>query len=309
MLLGLDAGGTKTHCAIAEDDGTIVSEGFGGAGNYQTCGIDEARESFREAVDKALRSAETQMSAVKAAVFGISGADEPRDLAILRPVVKEIVGNIPHEIVNDTLLGLRTGSETNTGIVSICGTGAGHAGRNDKGELLILRNLEYMTGNLGGGDDLVSSSLHFAFRSEEGTFHKSMLEEAVPALFGVSGMSEVCDLLRSCELTKEQRFKLPILVFDLAQKGDRVCRMLIEDMGREEGRYAAAVSRRLKMTETAFPAVLTGSLFKTGMPLLIDSYMASLHEASPRAYPVIPDKPPVVGAVLMAADINIGYCP
>ena len=136
-----------------------------------------------------------------------------------------------------------------------------------------------------------------------------MLEEAVPALFGVSGMSEVCDLLRSCELTKEQRFKLPILVFDLAQKGDRVCRMLIEDMGREEGRYAAAVSRRLKMTETAFPAVLTGSLFKTGMPLLIDSYMASLHEASPLAYPVIPDKPPVVGAILMAADINIGHCP
>ena len=35
---GVDGGGTKTHCYIGNEEGEMISEGFGGRANYQTCG-------------------------------------------------------------------------------------------------------------------------------------------------------------------------------------------------------------------------------------------------------------------------------
>ena len=56
------------------------------------------------------------------------------------------------------------------------------------------------------------------------------------------------------------------------------------------------------MCDEHVPAVLIGSLFRTGEPLLIDSYMKAVREDVPGAYPVIPKDAPVTGAVKLALD-------
>lgn len=188
------------------------------------------------------------------------------------------------------------------GVVSICGTGAGHAGMNSKGERVTLRNLYYITGNYGGGGDLYKQALHYAFRSEEGTYEKSLLEELVPPVFGVRTMDEVCDAIKNDGPDERARYQLPIVVFEAARRGDQVAAALLSNMGREEGYYAAAVIRKLGMTGERVPVVLIGSLFQTGEPLLIDAYMERVHEAAPLAYPVILKEQPVVGAVQLALD-------
>lgn len=188
------------------------------------------------------------------------------------------------------------------GIVSICGTGAAHAGMNRRGERLTLRNLDYITGNCGGGGELCEKALHYAFRSEEGTYDKSLLEELLPPVFGVETMEEVCGLIKNDGPDEKQRYSIPIVVFEAARQGDAVAAKLISEMGREEGRYAAAVIRRLGLTEEKVPVVLIGSLFQTGERLLIDAYMEQVHAAAPGAYPVILKEEPVLGAVRFALD-------
>ena len=89
-------------------------------------------------------------------------------------------------------------------------------------------------------------------------------------------MEDVCRLLRQNPLSDKERYQLPITVFQLANSGDSVCRMLIHDLGHEEGLYAAAVIRRLHMFRN------------NGFPL------------HPAAYPVLPTRKPVTGAVRMA---------
>ncbi|MDE7238247.1 MAG: hypothetical protein K2N41_00870 [Lachnospiraceae bacterium] len=188
------------------------------------------------------------------------------------------------------------------GVVSICGTGAAHAGMNGRGERLTLRNLDYITGNCGGGAELCERALHYAFRSEEGTYDKSLLEELIPPVFGVKTMEEVCGLIKNDGPNEKQRYSIPIVVFEAAKRGDAVAAKLLSDMGREEGRYAAAVIKRLEMTEKKVPVVLIGSLFQTGERLLIDAYMEQVHRAAPQAYPVILKEEPVLGAVRFALD-------
>ena len=290
-VLGVDVGGTKTECVVADEKEKIMGRGFGGGGNHQMCGIEKASESMRKAVSEALAQANITLADVAYAVFGIAGADGPKDMEVLVPAVKKIMGTVQVKILHDAWLGLRAGTEDYVGVVSICGTGAGHVGRNHSGQELSLRNLDYIMGNFGGGGDLEEKALHYAFRSEEGTWQKSRLEDAIPKVFGVEGMEEVCEILRDEAMTKEQQYQLPITVFTLAREGDEVSRGLISSMGYEEGKYAAAVLKRLDMCSEPVPAVLIGSLFRTREPLLIDAYMKALWETAP-----------VMGAVKLAID-------
>ena len=301
-VLGLDVGGTKTHAAVAELSGKIIGEGFGGQGNHQTCGIETASASMQNAINGALKQAGLELHDISYTVLGVSGADGPEDYEILTPSVTALMNGVPFTIVHDSWIGLRAAAEDYVGIVSICGTGAGHSGRNHCGEELTLRNLDYITGNMGGGSEITEKALHYAFRSEEGTWEKSLLEEAIPKVFGVENMDGVCSILRREEMTPQQEYQIPIVTFQLAKDGDSVAQNIITQMGYEEGRYGAAILKRLNMCDSPVPVVLIGSLFRTKEPLLIDSYMKAIHEVAPKAYAVVLDEAPVVGAVKLAMD-------
>lgn len=334
-VMGVDAGGTKTRCMICDEREHIAGIGEAGASQHQIYGIEQTKIHLRLAVTRALDEAGLSLSDISYAVLGMSGADEEDDFALLIPAVGEVLGSVPYEVLHDSWIGMRAalggeskkcaaengnrtgngneakqqssnaeaGGETAmAGVVSICGTGAGHAGMNRKGERVTLRNLYYITGNYGGGGDLYKQALHYAFRSDEGTYEKSLLEELVPPVFGVKTMDEVCYKIKNDGPDEHARYQLPIVVFEAARRGDQVAAALLSNMGREEGYYAAAVIRKLGMTGERVPVVLIGSLFQTGEHLLIDAYMEQVHEAAPLAYPVILKEQPVVGAVQLALD-------
>ena len=105
--------------------------------------------------------------------------------------------------------------------------------------------------------------------------------------------------MKQGKLTKEQKYQLPIAVFKAANNGDKVAQSIISTMGYEEGRYASAVITRLGMQQEEVPVVLIGSLFHTGNPFLIGSYMRAVHEVCPKAYEIIPDAAPVTGAICL----------
>lgn len=299
-VLGIDAGGTKTHCVIADENENILAEGLAGASQHQLFGIRQTEKNLQLAVSAALKEADLTLQDLSYAVLGMSGADGEDDLALLNPAAEKVLPGVPFRVVHDAWIGMYSALKEPFGVVSICGTGAGHAGRNRQGDELTLRNLDYRLGNYGGGSDLVEKALHYAFRSDEGTYEKSALEAAVPPIFGVSTMEDVCRLLKQNPLSDKERYQLPITVFQLANSGDSVCRMLIQDLGHEEGLYAAAVIRRLHMENEQVPVVLIGSLFHSDDPLLLDPFMEAVRTAAPAAYPVLPTRKPVTGAVRMA---------
>lgn len=301
-VLGMDAGGTKAHCALAGENAVIVAEGFGGPSNYQIVGEQKTEESLHMAIEETMKQAQITKREISCAVFGMSGADEEADFEILYPMAKRLLGNIPIKIVHDSWIGMRSVTKDMTGIVSICGTGAGHSGRNHKGEELTLRNLFFELGNMGGGIELVGQALHYAFRSNEGTFQKTILEEKMPNLFGVSDMDQLCQKIRKEGIEAEQRFQIPVLVAKAANEGDQVAIMLLEQMGYEEGLYGSGIVKRLGMEKETFPVVLIGALFQKGSTIMADAYMRAIKETAPLAYSIIPKVAPVSGAIGMALD-------
>lgn len=303
-FLGIDAGGTKTHCVIADETEKICGEAVAGAAQHQIYGIEQTQSTLKEVINRALTDAGLQLADISYGVFGMSGADGKEDFDLLTPVVQALMQGIPFEIVHDAWIGFYSATEEDLGVASICGTGAGHVGRNRRGETLQLRNLDYVRGNYGGGADLANKALHFAFRSEEGTWEKSVLEDLIPPVFQAENMAQVCDCLQTEELTKEQKFRLPVVLFEASEQGDRVAQEIIGDMGYQEGRYASAIIRRLGMEKERVPLVLIGSIFRTESPYILEPYLAAVREVCPGAYPVIPDRAPVMGAVRLARKLT-----
>ena len=54
LVLGVDGGGSKTHAAVADDEGRLLGFATNGPSNWETVGLRGAADSLRDAAVKAL---------------------------------------------------------------------------------------------------------------------------------------------------------------------------------------------------------------------------------------------------------------
>jgi N-acetylglucosamine kinase-like BadF-type ATPase len=301
-LVGIDGGATKTSCIIGDENGKILSRGTGKASNYQVVGVKNTKASVLSALNEAMDKIDISIKDIDYAVLGLAGADMECDFKVLNNMCFEIFNEVLFKVVNDCWIGLRAGSDSNFGIVTVCGTGTNSAGRTKKGKEVILRSISYEMGNWGGGTELLRDALHYAFRSEECTGRKTMLEVEIPKMFNQSSMEQIASLLREEKHDEEKMYTIPIKVFELATRGDEVCQDMLIKMGREMGAYASGVIKRLELENEEFKVVLVGSVFKGKNPLLVDEYTTTVHKAAPYAKILVSPREPVEGAYLLAAD-------
>lgn len=297
-VIGIDGGGTKTHVAIADLEGTILSEAITGPANYQTCGLEVAENSIRQGVTQVLEDLGLSIKDLAFAYFGLSGADEPMDFDVLVPLCERVLPGVKQQVVNDTWIGLYSGATY--GVVSICGTGSAHAGITKEGKPHVFRNLDYLTGNYGGGSQILDQAMHYAFRGHEGTYKATLLTECVMDLFGLATMDEVSNQLREGQIPVHVAYDLPVKVNQLSLEGDEVSIELLRDMGRVLGQYAAAMVVALDMTNEQVPLVGIGSLFASKNPFLCQAYVEEVKKVAPKAELIIPTSKPVVGAIRQA---------
>ena len=282
------------------ENGKILSEGFAGPSNYHTAGLEMAEESIKSAASAALAAAGIGLKDLDFTVLGLSSADRPEDFAVLNPIAEEIFGSRKFKILNDTWIALKTGSPDYWGIVAICGTGGGFAGRDKSGKEVILRNLDYVTGNRGGGSELAETALHFAFRSEEGTYTKSLLETEIPKLFGQELIGDLIADLWVRLLPEEGLQKIPPLLFELANQGDTVSVEILQEHGKALGEFISGIIQRLSMQGETVPVVLAGSVYKGNHPALLDELKAEVRKTAPKAQFNQPLEKPASGAYAIA---------
>ena len=301
LIIGIDGGGTKTRGILLNATGTLLADISVGPSNYQIIGKDFAKNTLSSLLNKLVKAANNQT--ISFIYFGLSGADMPHDFDILNRLAKEICLGIAFEIGNDTWCVFRSAITQSWGAVSLYGTGANAAAIGVDGRQHILRALNYMAGGVGGGDEIASSALHFAFRANEGTAKNTLLEEKLPELLGVSSMEAVLDFVYpDFKIATEDFKKIPPLVFQLAGCGDGVCQEILEDAGRVQGKLVAGMISRANLNAEAVPVVLGGSVFNGTTSHFIDAMMVTIHTTCPLAFPVHIKLPAVAGAALMAAE-------
>ncbi len=303
-VIAFDGGGTKTRGVISDTSGKILADCLGPPSNNHTSGPDETKNVLNTLFCKCLAEAGLSANEVSMAVLGLAGLDLPSDFKLLNNICKKIFHDLPFKIVNDAWIIMRSGLSAHWGAVSIYGTGANAAAIHPDGTKNILRALSYQLGGYGGGGDIANEALHHAFRSQERTGQYSLLEVELPELLSVNNLDDLATyLFPENKLSFEDFRRIPPLVFRLAQKGDSVCKNILQQMGKVQGEMVSGVIKKLDMETMKIPVVLGGSVFNNSFPIFINSMKKEINKTAPNAYFIIPELPPVAGALLMSFDM------
>lgn len=302
-IIGFDGGGSKTRCIIGDKKGNIYNDLTSGPSNHQIIGIDNTKFIISKLYNEILEGQNISRTNIEYVFLGLAGADLPSDFIILDKICKEIFKTIPYKIVNDAWIIMRSGTDKKESVVSIYGSGANAGAINKNSEMFILRALNYILGGSGGGSEIASDALHFAFRSNEQTYIKSRLEVELPILFGEHDINSLLHALYPISnISREFFLKIPPLVFRLAKEGDKVCQEILIKKGHTQGQMVNGILKQANMINTATTVVLGGSIFKGESNYFIESMKKEILNESPDIIFKFPSLHPVAGSYLFALD-------
>ncbi|MFD0716365.1 N-acetylglucosamine kinase [Paenibacillus sp. GCM10027626] len=302
-LAGIDGGGSKTFAIITNEHGVVMGSGLSGCGNHQMIGASAALANMRKALVQAMHQAEICEEELAFVQFGLAGADRPFDLELLQPEISRQFQVSQWDIVCDTMEGLRIGSPDYTGVVLVCGSNTNAAGRNREGTVVQVGGFDELFGDRAGGYYLARQAFGRTIRSWDGREPYSELVRMVPEGLGFTGMEAMIQRCLDDDIS-EAPLELVMIVHEAARKGDWLSCQLLTEMGRELGKSAAAVIRKLGgFKGETVPVVLTGSILQNGRsPLLLDALKEEAGTVHADCSFIIPALAPVFGAVLLAMD-------
>jgi N-acetylglucosamine kinase-like BadF-type ATPase len=295
-VLGLDAGGTKTVCLLADATGRVMSSARGPGANLQAQGELEVEKVLHEVMESALAGRPIAPAAI---CLGIAGADRPDDAAMMRGIMRRIGYKSPTLVVNDALVALTAGAGDGPGIVVICGTGSICYGRNEDGQAARSGGWGYILGDEGSGYWIGRRALAAVVRHADGRGPATTLAPRILEHFRVRG---VPDLVQEVHLRDPRRHRVASTaraVQAACDEGDVVAREIVDRATDELVIAAGSVAERLAMRGLVFPLVLAGGVLRV-LPALRQQLLARLPDVAPRSSPRLLTGEPAVGAVRLA---------
>jgi glucosamine kinase len=250
FYLGIDGGGTKTTCAVA-DESSILATVTAGPSNVVRVGEARARESLQQAVRQATAAAGVTPREISRTCVGASGAGRPEVAAIVRRALAEILPSVI-DVTGDTEIALEAAFSGGPGVIVIAGTGSVAYGRDAQGA----------TARAGGWGFAISDegSAHWIGRTAIAALLRDRVLESVNsdacenpadstllrALLKAWGLRSIDDLIHAANATPPPDFSaLFPVVLASADAGEDVARQVLTQAGHELAKLANAVIRRL----------------------------------------------------------------
>ena len=295
-VLGIDAGGTKTVCYLADSEGRVVGEGRGGGANLQAHGELEVEKVLHEVVEKAIG---TRAILPFAVCLGVAGVDREEDDRVVRAIMRRLGFRTHTLVVNDALIALVAGVGNEPGVVLIAGTGSIAYGVNASGFAARSGGWGFVLGDEGSGYWIGRQALEAVVRESDGRGPRT---ELTPLVLQHFNLPRAEGLVREVYDRGPQRQAIAALgaVVETARTGgDVVASEILNLAGEELTRAAGSVIAKLEMRGQAFGTVLSGSIFRV-IPWLAEDVTRRLAEVAPRTTVARLTVEPAHGAVQLA---------
>jgi N-acetylglucosamine kinase-like BadF-type ATPase len=295
-VLGIDAGGTKTVCYLADSEGRIVGEGRGGGANLQAHGELEVEKVLHAVIDQAVGERAILPSAV---CLGVAGVDRPEDDCTVRAIVRRLGFRAHTLVVNDALIALTAGVGDAPGVVLISGTGSIAYGVSQAGVAARAGGWGFILGDEGSGYWIGRQALAAVVREADGRGPKTKLTPLVLEHFSLTRVDGLVREVYDRGLQRQAIAAIGLVVERARAAGDITAGEILNKAGEELTRAAASVITRLEMRGQAFGTVLAGGMFRV-IPWLADNVTDRLAEVAPRTSASTLMVEPAVGAVHLA---------
>jgi N-acetylglucosamine kinase-like BadF-type ATPase len=269
--LGIDGGGTKTRCLLA-DEASVLANAMTGGCSVIRLGEQPAREALHGAIRQVCEAAGISPDRIAAICIGATGAARPEIAAKVRSIIAELISDTARtkiEVVGDTVIALEAAFGAGPGVVAIAGTGSIVYGRNAAGKTARAGGWGFAISDEGSGHWIGRRAISAILSAQD-----QGLETTLAALvFQEWKIGTLDELVQRANSTPPPDFpRLFPLVLRAAVGGDTAARNLLFEAGAKLGELASTVVRRLSTSasasaalEATLPIATTGSVFRQSL--------------------------------------------
>lgn len=273
LIIGVDGGGTKTHMAVADQDGKIIGFSETGCTNWE--GDDYDMNNWLELFES------IRGKTVETAVFTVSGWDYEEGKTITRKNIEEAMssrqvktGNtiFRNDIYSLLMSGL-LGSDTGVAVSS----GTGTVGISRKGDQYYQTTAYgYIAGEWGSGPDMAEYALHLACASmlgRDGPF--PILEKRALEYFSATNLDSLVRKLVSGKITQKEFGFFLSEIYDAYNSGCPGARKVLEKAGHELALTVWSLMKKINSYNV--PVIMGGGTIKNfGLPPGFTNHLKTL---------------------------------
>jgi N-acetylglucosamine kinase-like BadF-type ATPase len=326
--LGIDGGGTKTTCAVG-DENSVIATSTAGPSNIVRVGEPVARRSLQQAIAQVCAAAGISPQQVARACIGAAGAASPEVLAAIRCIVAEVL-SAELVVTGDMQIALKAAFPSAPGIIVIAGTGSIAYGQDARGNTARAGGWGFAVSDEGSAHWIGQRAVAAIFRAcdlggkkdagrlhEKGSVAEGNDESVYPDLELFCelqrnwNVTTIHDLVRVVNSTPAPDYaSLLAAIVKCAEAGDELCRAVLTRAGGELAQLAAVIIGRLfpKPSDgdvglgTQVPLAMVGGVFRHSA-LVREAFYNEIRKMDSRANVLPRVVEPVEGALRMARSI------
>jgi N-acetylglucosamine kinase-like BadF-type ATPase len=300
LVVGVDGGGTRTRAVILAG-GRVVGEGTAGPSNPLRVGIANGAAAIRDAVDKACAAALIHRGDLTAAGIGLAGVRRKDIRTRMREVLIETLGIKNIELMTDGDIALYGATDGAPGIVVISGTGSICSGVNRQGKHVFAGGWGPVAGDEGSGSWIARRALQAVAQANDERGPETALTATACEYFQVATADDLSTAIYAPSVTNDRIAGFSKHVIETASAGDAVAIEILKEAGRELGKAAVTVIRKLKMEQERFQVAFVGGVFAAG-EFVIAPLREEIARVAKKAFIAAPKFSPTVAAGRLAQE-------
>ena len=298
LYLGIDAGGTKTDCAVS-NGAELLGQATGASCKLARVGKERGRENLQSVIRQATQAAGIEASTIQHVCIGMSGASLAEAVQWAQQTIRELIPDSTIYVAGDHVIAHRAAFGTSPGVLVISGTGSIAFGRNQNGETARAGGWGPNVSDEGSafwvGREAVTAALHaFDFGNTNG------LLATIAECWKVAPE----EVIRMANASEPRFPELAGPVVNAAEQGDAVARGIMERAGKALADLASAVIKRLWPSGGVVPVALAGGVLQ-GSPLVRQAFKDAMKAQQPQAAISFAFVRPVLGALEIAAQRGV----
>jgi glucosamine kinase len=298
LYLGIDAGGTKTDCAVS-NGAELLGQATGASCKLARVGKERGRENLQAVIRQATQAAGVEASTIQHVCIGMSGASLAEAVHWAQQTIRELIPDSTIYVAGDHVIAHRAAFGTSPGVLVISGTGSIAFGRNQNGETARAGGWGPNVSDEGSafwvGREAVTAALHaFDFGNVNGLL----------ATIAESWKVAPEEVIRMANASEPRFSELAGPVVNAAEQGDDTARAIMERAGHALAGLASAVIKRLWPGGGVVPVALAGGVLQ-GSSLVRHAFREAMKAEQPQAAVSFAFVRPVLGALEIAAQRGV----
>jgi len=301
-IIGIDGGGTKTHCLLTDLHGTILHECYGGPSNFLVQGLEPVSSTLFNLINSCEERLKISIEEIDIVLLGTTGAGRRTDAERLEQgfanyISKQKTKLNLFRVESDARIALEGAFSGKPGSILIAGTGSIMFGKDVQGNIHRVGGFGRYLGDEGSGYSLGKKGLATVSKEFDGRGQKTFISILLKEKYKIDS-SEI--LITEIYKNNFDIASVAPLVIEAAENNDEIAKKIIEDETDELLLHISTMHSKLR-EKILYIAFIGGII--TNKNIYSNTLQKKVSENLPNVIVKEVENSPAMGAVLMAKQI------